>query len=62
MNLRLNLDFQTAAGQEGSLQRHIFVKDLKQDLATASGLPASHFNILKVHTPTLLCLSVASEG
>jgi hypothetical protein len=61
MNMRLNLDFQTA-GQEGSLERRIFVKDLKVDLATASGLATSLFNILKVHAPTLLCLSVPSEG
>ena len=36
MNLRLNMDFQTA-GQEGSTQRQIFINDLKQDLAHASG-------------------------
>jgi hypothetical protein len=53
MNMRLNLDFQTAAGQEGSLERHIFEKELKQDLAAASGRPASLFYILKVHSHTL---------
>ena len=37
MNLRLNTDFQTA-GQEGSTQRQIFINDLKQDLAHASGI------------------------
>ena len=40
MNLRLNTDFQTA-GQEGSTQRHVFIKDLKQDLAHASGAAAA---------------------
>ncbi len=37
MKLWLNMDFQTA-GQEGSTQRHIFINDLKQDLAHASGI------------------------
>ena len=47
MNLRLDMDFQ-AAGQEGSTQRQIFIQDLKQDLADASGMGTSDFNILKV--------------
>jgi hypothetical protein len=47
MNLRLNMDFQTA-GQEGSMNRQMFIKDLKQDLADASGMGTSDFNILKV--------------
>ncbi len=47
MNLRLNIDFQTV-GQEGSIQRQNFMKDLKQDLADASGMGTSDFNILKV--------------
>jgi hypothetical protein len=47
MNLRLDMDFQ-AAGQEGSIQRQIFIKDLKEDLADASGMGTSDFNILKV--------------
>ena len=50
MNLRLDMDFQ-AAGQEGSTQRQNFVQDLKQDLADASGMGTSDFNILKVSSP-----------
>ncbi len=53
MNLRLNMDFQ-AAGQEDSIQRRIFIKDLKQDLADASGTGASNFNILKVSPGSVL--------
>ena len=47
MNLQLNVDFQTA-GREGSIQRQIFIKDLNQDLAHASGMGTSDFNILTV--------------
>jgi hypothetical protein len=47
MNLRLNMQFQ-AAGQEGSLQRRNFIRDLRQDLADASGMGTSVFNILMV--------------
>jgi hypothetical protein len=47
MSLRLNMDFQ-AAGKEGSNQRRIFIEDLKQDLADASGMGTSAFNILNV--------------
>jgi hypothetical protein len=47
MNLRLDMDFQ-AAGQEGSTQRQNFIKDLKHDLADASGMGTSDFNILKL--------------
>ena len=46
INLRLNTDFQTA-GQEGSTQRQVFIKDLKQDLAHASGAAAAG-----IHTHT----------
>ena len=42
------MDFQTAVGQEGSMQREKFIKDLTQDLAHASGTEASDFNILKL--------------
>ena len=35
-------------GQEGSTQRQMFIKDLKQDLADASGMYTSDFNILRV--------------
>jgi hypothetical protein len=47
MNLRLNMDF-LAAGREDSIQRRNFIKDLKQDLADASGTGTLCFNILKV--------------
>ena len=47
MNLRLDMDFEVA-GQEGSIQRQNFIKDLKQDLGDASGTEASDFNILKL--------------
>ncbi len=47
MNLRLDMDFQ-AAGHEDSIQRQAFINDLKQDLADASGMGTSDFNILKV--------------
>jgi len=40
MHLRLDMDFQ-AAGQEGSAQRQIFIKDLKNDLANAAAAPAT---------------------
>jgi len=45
--MRLNMDFRVV-GQEGSMQRHNFTKDLTQDLADASGTGASEFNILKL--------------
>jgi hypothetical protein len=48
MILRLDLDFQAALGQEGSMQRQFFIQDLKQDLADASGMTTSDFNILKL--------------
>ena len=52
MNLRLNTDFQTA-GQEGSTQRHVFIKDLKQDLAHASGAAAAGIHThARTHTHT----------
>ena len=47
MNLRLHMDFRSA-GQEGSTQRQMFIKDLRQDLADASGMYTADFNILKV--------------
>ena len=53
MHLRLNMDFQ-AAGQEGSMQRQIFIKDLKQDLSDASGMGTSEFNIQKVSPGSVL--------
>ena len=47
MNLRLHMDFRSV-GQEGSTQRQLFIKDLRQDLADASGMYTADFNILKV--------------
>jgi hypothetical protein len=60
MNLRLDMDFQ-AAGQEGSIQRQIFIKDLQQDLADATGMGASDFNILKVSPGSVLVDMQAPE-
>ena len=52
--MRLNMDFQTAVGQEGSMQREKFIKDLTQDLAHASGTEASDFNILKLSAGSVI--------
>jgi len=61
MNLRLNMDFQ-AAGLEGSIQRQIFIKNLKQDLADAAGTGTSDFNILKIcHGPGIVVCVNAPE-
>jgi hypothetical protein len=60
MNLRLNMEFQ-AAGQEGSVQRQNFMKDLKQDLADASGMGTSDFNILKISPGSVVVDIIATE-
>jgi hypothetical protein len=52
--MRLNMDFQTAVGQEGSMQREKFIKDLTQDLAHASGTEASDFNVLKLSAGSVI--------
>ena len=59
-NLRLDMDFQ-AAGQEGSMQRQVFVKDLKQDLAHASGMGTLDFNILKLSPGSVVAYMNAPE-
>ncbi len=61
MNLRLNMDFQ-AAGLEGSVQRQIFIKDLKQDLADAAGTGTSDFNILKVCPGIVVCVNAPEKA
>ena len=61
MNLQLDMDFQ-AAGQEGSIQRQIFIKDLKQDLADSSGMGTSDFNILKVSPGSVIVDMEAPEN
>jgi hypothetical protein len=54
MNSRLDMDFEgdlkaaTLPGHEDSIKRQTFIKDLKQDLADASGMSTSDFNIPKV--------------
>jgi hypothetical protein len=60
MNLRLDMDFQ-AAGQEGSIERQIFIEELKQDLADSSGMGTSDFNILKVSPGSVLVDMQAPE-
>jgi hypothetical protein len=47
MNMRLHMDFRSV-GQEGSTQRQMFIRDLRQDLADASGMYTADFNILKI--------------
>jgi len=47
MSLKLGLDF-SSAGPEFSAQRNAFVQELKRDLAYASGLDASHFNVTRL--------------
>jgi hypothetical protein len=56
MNLRLNMDFQACF-----TQRQNFIKDLKQDLADASGTGASDFNILKVSPGSIIVDITAPE-
>ena len=56
MNLRLNMDFQACF-----TQRQNFIRDLKQDLADASGTEASDFNILKVSPGSIIVDMTAPE-
>ena len=53
MTVKLGMDFK-AAGDEGSLQRSKFEKDLVSDLATASGLAADRFKIRKLAPGSVL--------
>ena len=53
MTVKLGMDLK-AAGDEGSLQRSKFEKDLVSDLATASGLAADRFKIRKLAPGSVL--------
>ena len=53
MTVKLGMDFK-AAGDEGSLQRSKFEKDLVSDLATASGVAADRFKIRKLAPGSVL--------
>ena len=48
MKLKLSLDFDSTVGSEGSDLRASFDKDLRQDLANATGLPTSSFVLKKL--------------
>ncbi len=47
VEMRLNMRFEST-GREGSIERQCFTRDLKQDLANASGMETSLFNILVI--------------
>jgi hypothetical protein len=53
MTVKLSINFK-AAGDEGSLQRSKFEKDLVSDLATASGVAADRFKIRKLAPGSVL--------
>jgi hypothetical protein len=53
MTVKMGMDFK-AAGDEGSLQRSKFEKDLVSDLATASGVAADRFKIRKLAPGSVL--------
>ena len=53
MTVKLGMDFK-AAGDEGSLQRSKFEKDLVLDFATASGVAADRFKIRKLAPGSVL--------
>eukprot|EP00001_Collodictyon_triciliatum_P116754 20478_4 len=54
------MDFRTT-GQEGSMQRQIYISDLQQDLAHASGKAPSAFNILKLSPGSVVVDMLAPE-
>jgi hypothetical protein len=54
MKLKLGLDFETAAGAEGSDKRATFERDLSQDLENASGLPSSSFRVKELSAGSVI--------
>ena len=60
MNVRLNIDF-SAAGPAGSVERRVFIQDLKQDLADAAGVATSDFNVRNVSPGSVLVAVNAPE-
>jgi hypothetical protein len=58
--MRLKMRFEST-GQEGSIERQWFTRDLKQDLADASGMETSHFNILKLSKGSVIVDIIAPE-
>jgi hypothetical protein len=60
MNVRLNMEF-SAAGPSGSVERRVFIQDLKQDLADAAGVATSDFNIRNVSPGSVLVAMNAPE-
>jgi hypothetical protein len=58
--MRLNMRFEST-GREGSIERQCFTSDLKQDLANASGMEISLFNILKLSQGSVIVDMIAPE-
>ena len=60
VEMRLNMRFEST-GREGSIERQCFTRDLKQDLANASGMETSLFNILKLSQGSVFVDMIAPE-
>jgi hypothetical protein len=60
VEMRLNMRFEST-GREGSTERQCFTRDLKQDLANASGMETSLFNILKLSQGSVIVDMIAPE-
>jgi hypothetical protein len=60
VEMRLNMRFEST-GREGSIERQCFTRDLKQDLANASGMETSLFNILKLSQGSVIVDMIAPE-
>ena len=60
MTIQLGLDFRSA-GPDGSQQRLAFIRDLAQDLAFASRLAPSNFDLIKL-SPGSIIVDAAIRG